>query len=250
MMSSRSGVYLPAPALAFHPYLPEKLGYSKLLRMVQPELAQLLTAAKPFALMSRRNLTTLFREAKETLRKKVPGCFVEIGVHRGGSAAVIAHLLMDEPDRHLHLFDRWGDLPEPTEDDGYRADEYRKADIQDKLASLRDDPPLQSTRKVLEEIIQFPTSRVHYHAGWYNETLPEYSDGPIAFASVDCDYYEAVKLALSFLDQHASPEATIIADDYTAWPGTKKAVHEWIDTTKREVHLHRLPTGPAVLHLS
>jgi hypothetical protein len=250
MMSRRSAVYLPAPALAFHPYFPEKLGYSKLLGLMQPELAHLLAAVKPFALMSRRNLTTLFREAKETLRRNVSGCFVEIGVHRGGSAAVLAHLLLDQPDRHLHLFDRWGDLPEPTEEDGYRADEYRKAAIGEKLAKLVDDPPLEATREVLEEVIQFPTSRLHYHTGWYNETLPDYPGGPIAFASIDCDYYESMKLALAFVDRHASPGATIIADDYTAWPGTKKAVHQWIDVTNRQVHLHRLPTGPAVMRLS
>jgi O-methyltransferase len=249
MLSKMSALY-PSPKLAFHPYLPEKLGYSRVLGVLQPELSRLLSAAKPYALMSRRNLTTLYRESTRVLRDNIPGCFVEIGVHRGGSAAILAQVLMDQPNRHLHLFDRWGDLPEPTEEDGYRAEEYRKDAIGGKLAKLREDPPLEATREVLEEIIEFPKDRLHYHAGWYSETLPEYSGGPIALASVDCDYYEAVKLSLAFLDRYASPGATIIADDYTAWPGTKKAVHEWIEVTNRKVHLHRVPTGPAVLHLS
>lgn len=244
-----SSFYPPDPSLAFHPYLPHRLGYSKVLSLVNPKVARLIGLTKPFALMSGRNLTTIYREGRAVLRRGVPGAFVELGVHRGGSAGILAHLLLDRPERHLHLFDRWGDLPDPTEEDGPRAEEYRRDAIPDKLASLRDDPPLDAARELIEQILHFPRERVHYHSGWYQDTLPAYSGGPIAFASLDCDYYESVKLGLELLDAHASPGATVIADDYAAWPGARRAVHEWIDRTSRKVRLHALGTGPAILWL-
>jgi hypothetical protein len=243
------GIYLPAPLLAGHPYVPVRLGYVQLLRLMRPKLARLLRTAKPYTLMSARNLTTLYREGRAIIRKGLLGNFVEIGVHRGGSAGVLAALIKDQTDRHLHLFDRWGDLPEPTEEDGHRFQEYRKEHIQDKLAYLCSRPPLADTRELIEKVIAFPPERVHYHAGWYHDTLATYNGGPIAFASLDCDYYESVKLALAFLDQHALPGATIVADDYTGWPGAKAAIDEWLTTTAREVRIHPLRIGPAILKL-
>lgn len=241
--------YPPALLLAGHPYWPERLGYSRLLRLLSPGLGSLLETVAPYTLMSRRNLTTLHREGLRTLRQGTRGDFIEIGVHRGGSAGVLAALLRPEPDRSLHLFDRWGDLPEPTERDGFRREEYRKDRIADKLAHLRDDPPLARTRTLIEDTLRFPAGRLHYYPGWYAETFAAYAGGPIAFASLDCDYYESVRDALTFLDRHAAPSATIVADDYGSWPGARTAVDEWIRTTARTVHCYPLPTGPAILRL-
>ena len=235
------------PLLAGRLYFLE--GYTRLLGLIRPELARILRAAKPFTLMSARNLTMLHREGRRTLAAGVEGVFMEIGVHRGGSAAILAELIKDQPDRHLHLFDRWGDLPEPTEQDGFRAEEYRRDRIADKLAELSNDPPFAATKHLIEEIVKFPTERVHYHPGWYSETLGQYSGGPIAFVSLDCDYYESVRLALDFIDRHAAAAATIVADDYGFWPGVKTAIEEWAAQTRRKVRIQPLSTGPAVLRL-
>jgi hypothetical protein len=242
-------IYPPAPLLAGHPYFPVRLGYMQLLRIMRPELAKLLRTTQPYTLMSARNLTTLYREGRAVLRKRIAGDFVEIGVHRGGSAGMLAALIQNEADRHLHLFDRWGDLPEPTELDGHRYVEYRKDRLQHKLENLRENPPLEATQDLIEDVLGFPVERLHYYTGWYSETLRTYSGGPIAFASLDCDYYESVKLAMHFLDRNAAPAATVVADDYFGWPGAKAAIDEWLATTRRTVRIYPLPTGPAVLRL-
>jgi hypothetical protein len=244
-----SGLYPPDPLLAGHPYFPERLGYLRLLQFVRPHAARLIRTAKPYTLMSSRNLTTLLREGTRTLRRGVEGDFVEIGVHRGGSASVLAQLIKQDPGRHLHLFDRWGDLPEPTERDGDKFDEYRKDRIPDKLADLRDNPPLAATKQLIEGAIGFPVERLHYYAGWYSDTLAEYAGGPIAFASLDCDYYESVKLAFDFVERHAAQRATIVADDYGSWPGARAAINEWLAETPRKARIYPLRTGPAVIRL-
>jgi O-methyltransferase len=242
-----SAFYPPQPLLCFHPYIPERLGFLRLMRLVNPELARLLHVTKRYSLLSARNRTTLYREGRAVLRRGVAGDFLEIGVHRGGSAGVLAYLVRGLAHRNLHLFDRWGDLPDPTAQDGHRFDEYRRDRIADKLADLRDNPPLAAARRVIEDLIGFPPERLHYYPGWYSETFGQYSGGPIAFASLDCDYYESVKLALSFIDRHAAPAATVVADDYGSWPGARLAIDDWLETTSRRVRVHRLRTGPVVL---
>jgi O-methyltransferase len=250
MSSQRTpGFYPPKLSLAGHPYFPERLGYSQLLRLIQPNLARLLRTTGPYTLMSGRNRTTLYREGQRILRREVEGDFVEIGVHRGGSAGVLASLIKEHTERDLHLFDRWGDLPEPTERDGFRREEYRKDRIPHKLAQLRDDPPLERTRQLLEKLIGFPRERLHYYPGWYSQTFASYSGAPIAFASLDCDYYESMREALQLVDRFASSTATIVADDYTSWPGARSAIDEWVAQTPRKVRIYPLQIGPAILRL-
>lgn len=244
-------MYLPDPARGLHPHWPERLGLRKLLRLTNPPLARLLDRTDPFTLLQARNRLTLHREASRVLTLGIPGDFVEIGVHRGGSAAILATVLEPVQGRDLHLFDRWGDLPDPTPEDGVRGEEYAKDRIPDKLKRLQEEPPLADTKRVLHDVLGFPADRVHFYEGWYEETLnPDgpYPGRPIAFASIDCDYYESVKLALAFFLQHASVGATAVVDDYGSWPGAQQAVDEYL-ATNRGITVHRLRTGPAILRL-
>ena len=217
----------PSLRYGLHPLLPARLGFRRLLAKTNPNLSSVLDATDPFALAPSRSRVTLARVAHEVLDRKVPGDFVEFGVHRGGTAGVLASILRTEPGRTLHLFDRWGDLPEPTEEDGKQKEGYARANIPDKLADLRTRPPLDSTRNLMERM-QF--DRVKYYRGWYDDTIATYSGEPIAFASVDCDYYNSVKLVLEFIRDHASPGCVILVDDYgDEWPGAIQATDEFCD---------------------
>lgn len=232
--------------IALHPYMPERLGFSWLVNRAAPDLARLLRVTDRYTLVPRRNRVTLWREARRILSKGVPGDFVEFGVHRGGTAAVLAAVLRNT-DRTLHLFDRWGDLPETTDRDGFRADEYRKDQISEKLARLKDYPPLPDAKRVIHSVVWFPVDRTRYWEGWFSETFPQYGGGAIAFAAIDCDYYESVRETLAFLEPHLSVGATIVLDDYSTWPGVKTAADEWL--SGRKAKLYRMPTGPAVIRL-
>jgi O-methyltransferase len=239
---------------AAHPYLPVRLGFRKALRLLNPGLERLLRATDPYTLVSARNRVTLYREALGVLERGVPGDFVEIGVHRGGTAALAGHILKSHPGRTLHLFDRWGDLPDPTPADGERGEEYRKDRIAGKLRDLVERPPLDDTRRVVHEVVGVDPARVRYYQGWYDDTLPaavsEYPGTPIAFAYVDCDYYESVVLALDFFERHASPGAVAIIDDYGTWPGARRATDEFVAARKGRVAMRTLTIGQAVLELA
>lgn len=233
---------------ALHPILPRKMGFLKLLSQMQPTLARLIEISNPYTLVSARNRVSLYRLAEQTMLNGIAGDFVEIGVHRGGSAAILAGLLKEcDPKGHrtLHLFDRWGDLPDTTVEDGFRAEQYARANIPDKLAKLAADSPLESTREVILERVGF--DRVEFHQGWYEDTFPNYNGGPIAFATVDCDYYKSVALTLDFIKEHAAPGCCVVIDDYDPWPGAKKATDEF--ATRWNLTVTRTGLGPAVMFL-
>jgi len=234
------------PGIAFHPYLPERLGFSRLVKLMSPKLDRVLRTTDRYTLAPRRNRVTLWREAGRILDRGVPGDFIEIGVHRGGTAGVLAHLLKGTG-RTLHLFDRWGDLPEPTAKDGFRAEEYRRDRIPDKLADLRDRPPLPDAKQLIHRHLNFPESQTRYWEGWYSDTFPAYDGDGVAFASVDCDYYESVRDSLAFLAPLLALGATIVLDDYSTWPGAKAAADDWL--SGRDARLYLMPTGPAVIRL-
>lgn len=215
----------PSLHYGLHPLLPARLGFRRLLKITNPRLSSALKATDAFTLVPARSRVTVERAAQEVLDRRVPGDFVEFGVHRGGTAAMLAMLLKPELGRTLHLFDRWGDLPDPTDEDGPQKTRYARSNIPEKLADLTDCPPLESVREIMARI-NFP--RVRYYQGWYDETLPAYEGRQIAFAFVDCDYFNSVKQVLEFIKHHASPGATILIDDYGGdWVGVKRATDEF-----------------------
>src|SRR5262245_1179751 len=166
---------IPSLRYALHPMLPARLGFRSLLRLTDASLATILDETDAFTLVPARSRVTLARAAQEVLDREVPGDFVEFGVHRGGTAAVLAYSLRLEPERTLHLFDRWGDLPEPTAEDGAQKERYARSNIPEKLRDLTERPPLESARELIGTRMRF--DRVLYHQGWYEETLADYAGG-------------------------------------------------------------------------
>lgn len=234
---------LPALRYGLHPLMPVRLGFRGLLGIVNPRLAEVLHVSDPFTLVTARRRVTLARVAQEVLSKGVDGDFVEFGVHRGGTAAILAQLLM-KSDRKLHLFDRWGDLPEPTAEDGRQQQNYARTNIPDKLQELIDQPPLESTKDLIERRMGF--ARTVYYQGWYEDTLPTYQGKRIAFASVDCDYYKSVALVLDFIAENAAPGCAIVVDDYDEWPGARQATDEFC--AKRNLPMEAV-LGQAVIRI-
>jgi len=233
-----------------HPYLPSRLGFERLLMLTSPALGRIVRDSGEYSISPNRVRVTIYRDAVDVLSRGIPGDITVIGAHRGGTAAPLALLLKDRPERRLHLFDRWGDLPDPTPEDGFRAEQYRKDRIPEKLAKLREQPPLDDCRHVMHHIVGLPESQVAYYPGWFDETLAEdgpYPGAPLAFALVHCDYYESVKRALAFVDRHIAPGGAAIVNDYWWWPGSKQATDEYLASAKRSVRLEIGALKQAVL---
>lgn len=200
-----------------------------------------ISRAKAMFVIKRNTMTTAIRckslwdVCSELLRDQVPGDFVECGVWRGGSAGIMAQVLL-KYDRHgtrlLQLFDSFEGLPEPTEADGEHAAQYSGGVNSGALKSVHQcEAGIEIVEKLLIQSIGFPCERVRFHRGWFQETIPHLGRDPekIAVLRLDGDWYDSTKVCLDFLYDRLSKSGVIILDDYFAWEGCKKAVDEFRD---------------------
>jgi hypothetical protein len=65
--------------------------------------------------------------------------------------------------------------------------------------------------------------------GWFKETLAGFTpEEPIAVLRLDGDWYDSTMQCLTALYPHVVPGGLIIIDDYFAWDGCSRAVHDYL----------------------
>ena len=179
-----------------------------------------------FTLTRASRLNVLYTLADRLDRDVIPGAIVECGVYRGGSAAVMAAASRGR--RDVHLFDSFQGLPPPGDKDGRLAHErfhegWCAADVAQVRALLRQ---------------YLAADRLHIHAGWFHDTLPQARVGQIAVLHIDADWYESVILCLRTFYDAVSPGGFVVLDDYGRWEGCTRATNDFLE----ERGLHRVVT--------
>jgi O-methyltransferase len=147
---------------------------------------------------------------------EIPGAVVECGVLDGGSAGLMAWATR-RSGRPVHLFDAWKGLPEVTVQDGEES-------------GIWVGEVVGSPARVLAvmKALGIPRERVTLHRGWFHETFPSADISPVALLHIDCDFYEPARLCLEKWYPVLSPGGYVQLDDYSVFPGFKKAVDEFL----------------------
>lgn len=188
----------------------------------------------------------LWDSCKQIMDQNIPGCFVECGVWKGGSSGIMALAIKDAAQqRHLHLFDSFEGLPEPTEKDGEQAAAYSGGKNQGKLATSNQcRAGLNEVRHLILDEINVPEALAHFHVGWFQDTVPVAARhlGPIALLRLDGDWYDSTKICLEHFYPLLSPGGIIIMDDYFAWEGCHKATDEYRNLNKIHCPIQRIDT--------
>lgn len=195
------------------------------------------TAAK----VKEKNLTYLSDDKLRSMdssiasikRNGIPGDFLEFGLALGGSGICIASEL--DGDRRFIGFDVFGMIPPPGEKDGPDPNhryEIIKSGASAGIGGDRYYGYFDNLRDVVTKNfdacgLRVDGRRIALVEGLYEETLPRQPEMTIAFAHVDCDWYEPVMLCLDYIAPRLSPAGMIILDDYNDWPGCKKATDEF-----------------------
>jgi hypothetical protein len=197
-------------------------------------------------MVSWAGLLSLFQQALFCEEHGIPGSFVECGVWKGGSCGLMAlvNLRYGSARRPIHLFDAFQEICEPDAAvDGVRAvsevKEWSRAPgFSGQLRPLtgfydsQGGPgTLEENKALLEGKIGYPGEFLHYHAGWFQDTLPRDASnvGPIAILRLDSDWYASTKICLSHLYQNVAKGGFVIVDDYGAYDGCRKAVDECLE---------------------
>lgn len=197
-------------------------------------------------------LYSLYQQAVHCETVALPGSFVECGTWKGGAVGLmaLANLAHGSARRPLHLFDSFAGIPEPDESvDGRKAvAEARQVGggTQGQLVPLPGfyEAPgtLAANHHLLETIIGYDPAYLHYHQGWFQDTLPRVADevGAIAILRLDGDWYASTKVCLDYLYDLVVSGGFVIIDDYGCYEGCQRAVDEFRERRGIRDYLHRI----------
>lgn len=194
-------------------------------------------------------LVTLFEQVIYCEKNNIAGDFVECGTWKGGATGMmaLANLKHGHARRHLHLFDAFEEICQPDEehDDKEIVDEVKKLGKIKQFGSelkpvtgvydqFGGPGTLTENKKLLETTIGYPSTCLHYHVGWFQDTVPADAGAidKIAILRLDGDWYQSTKVCLDHLYDKVVPNGIIIIDDYGYNSGCKKAVDEFLEMKK------------------
>lgn len=200
-------------------------------------------------------LRRLERGLQAAARATRQGDFLEFGVALGGSTVLIASHAK-KAKRRFAGFDVFATIPPPTseKDDDKSRDRY-KVIAEGQSRGLGGDeyygymPDLYDRVAAAMARYGYPVDgeNVQLVKGLFEETWPTFNAGPIAFAHVDCDWYDPVKYCLEAIDPHMQPGGVVLIDDYNDYGGAKTATDEFLAGNSRyrmeqgaNVMLHRI----------
>jgi hypothetical protein len=168
------------------------------------------------------------RAVEESNRK---GILIEAGCALGGSAIVIASA--KSKSREFFVYDVFGLIPEPSEQDG--ADVHERYNViksgkseglgEDKYYGYEENLLAKVTGSFRKHLLPVEENNVHLVKGLFQDTL--HVDQPVAFAHLDGDWYESVMTCLQRIEPHLIRGGVLVIDDYGDWSGCRKAVDEY-----------------------
>lgn len=148
----------------------------------------------------------------EVSKTTPPGCFVEVGVYKGGTGWLLSQVA-EMQGREIYLYDTFTGIPYTQEG----IDNHKVGDFSDtSFEAVRDAIPYAH---VIQGI--FPDSAVEM--------------GPIAFVHLDCDQYQSYKDSFDFLIPRCQPGTVLWFDDYCL-PGAAKAINEQFSVDRLMTH--------------
>jgi Macrocin-O-methyltransferase (TylF) len=176
-----------------------------------------------------RNLTYLSDERLASLAgtcrsiedANLPGIFLEAGCALGGSAILIASLKSHQ--RPLLIYDVFGMIPSPTEEDTHDVHDRYRTIVEGKSKGIGGDKYYGYLDNLYEVVrsnlrsfgINSEEQSVLLIKGLLQETMK--IDQPVAFAHIDVDWYSPVMASLTQVFPNLVVGGSIILDDYHDW---------------------------------
>ena len=159
--------------------------------------------------------------------RAVRGAIVECGVWRGGMSAALAMTL--GPERVYWLFDSFEGLPEAQPIDGPSAAAWQA----NTTGPHYYDNCCATEEEAAEAMCAAGVPDVRIRKGWFADTLPmaDFPEG-IALLRLDGDWYDSTRQGLE-LFPNVNEGGIVIVDDYFAWDGCARAVHDYLSEHSR-----------------
>lgn len=201
--------------------------------------------------VQKKNLTYLNRGALIDLheaislieKKRIIGEIIETGCALGGSSIVIAKA--KNQNRAFYIYDVFGMIPSPGEKDGEDVLERYNAIKQGKSVGINGEKYYGYQKNLFEQVksnfqefnIEVGENNIHLVKGLYQDTLKV--NYKVAFAHIDCDWYDSVMVCLKQIEPNLSKGGILVIDDYYFWSGCAKAVDDYFSDKRKEFKFER-----------
>ncbi len=178
-------------------------------------------------------------------RQNLDGILIEAGCALGGSGIVIA--AAKDQERAFFVFDVFETIPSPTEHDGADVLERYKVIKSGRSQGIKGDlyygyqqGLYEKVQKNFKEFGLDPSeNNIHFVRGLYEHSLV--IDSPVAFAHIDCDWYQSVMTCLQRIEPFLVKNGVFVIDDYYVWSGCRSAVDEFF-SDKRDRYVFERKT--------
>ncbi len=175
----------------------------------------------------------------------IAGDYLEFGVALGGSAILIASHMPEGA--AFHGYDVFGMIPPPgPEDDADAHARYGQIRVGtspgiggETYYGYLDDLYDRVCHNFAAYGMPVDGQRVALHRGLFADTLNGADTGPVAFAHIDCDWYEPVRYCLDCLRGRLAPGGHLVLDDYNDFGGCRKAVEAFLADAGPDIVLER-----------
>lgn len=201
-------------------------------RITDPNKARVLqTKRDNLTYLLHKDLLSLYRTVQQVEETGVSGIFVEAGCALGGSSITIG--MAKAKTRPLHVYDAFGMIPPPSDKDD--------ADVHSRYAEIKSGKSkglgkdtyygyIENLQEVVEANLarynlQLDEHHIRLIKGFFEDTL--HITEPVAFAHIDCDWYDSVMTCILQIVPNLSLGGVMIFDDYSEWSGCRTAVDDY-----------------------
>jgi O-methyltransferase len=213
---------------------------------VLDERKQIFGKVKPFTMVPEPAIEFLIEQVIRLICDRVPGVLMECGVWRGGCS--MAMLLAQQArlgrvERTVYMLDSFQGLPPVTTRDGPLARRWQDGGDPDNF--------LDNCRAVRSELeraladMRFVEGEYKIVEGWFEQTASQVAEEvaprSIALLRLDGDWYDSTRCCLDSLMPLVSEGGVVIIDDYYAWDGCARAVHDYLSGADAAYRIRSLP---------
>src|SRR5262245_2381674 len=199
------------------------------------QVDEILGIVQPYSMVHESGVRFTIDSAVSVIARNLPGVFIECGTWRGGCSVAMLlaqRVAFGEVRRPVYMLDSFAGLPKVEPRDGPLAAAWQAgadpAKFFDNCKAAADD---------LDGLLaaqRFVPGDYYLVRGWFNDTVPklakELSNTGIALLRLDGDWYGSTEVCLQHLCPVVAEEGVVIIDDYYAWDGCARAVHDYLST--------------------
>lgn len=222
----------------------QQLGIAE--EMNDPRIKKILDVVSPYSMVHETGIVFTMAAVVYAVKNNLPGALLECGTWRGGCSIamlLVQRELFGKVLKPVYMLDSFEGLPTVDHRDGPLAAEWQAGADQEKF--LDNCKAAQHELENLLEQHQFQEGDYKLVRGWFKNTVPdvatELSEQGIAVLRLDGDWYASTDVSLRYLCPITCEGGVVIVDDYYAWDGCARALHDYLSRSDLPYRIKSLP---------